>query len=330
MIITIVKLLSVSLSISMMIAVTNFCFSDDLTNFHRATDVYGPLKVKEGIFVTTSNINPWSSYWFPTKDPILFKGENSPLNKYDRFVEFVTGKNPESAKYHEDMLFDPEATSWSGLCTTWSLASIMEPEPKESVRFKINHGNILEFSSGDLKALLIQTYTKVEQKKEDMFGQRFDGIYDSVYADIFPLQFHRVLQAELFDKRLPIIIDIDAGIEVWNNPIWYAKVSIVADPVLSTLVHVTTDVYYVSDKVAYNFRGSKSEWRRYTYDLKGTRMADGQLLVDEGMWTGHSLSDHPDTVRIKPSQNITRSSFNVKIDPKMVDLILKGEIGNNL
>ncbi|MBF0362375.1 MAG: hypothetical protein HQK49_15265 [Oligoflexia bacterium] len=325
----ILKSISISISIlflSILMTITNLCFSFDSFNFQIATEVYGPVIVKEGTFSASSMIIPWSSYWFPTKDPILFKDENSALRKYDRFVEFVTGKNPESARYHEEMLFNRDAVSWSGLCTTWSLASIMEIEPKESVSFKIDHDNVLEFSSGDLKALLIQSYTKVEQKKEDIFGQRFDGVYDSIYADIFPMQFHRLLQAELFDKKLPIIIDTDAGIEVWNSPIWYAKVKIVADSVLSTLVHVTTDVYYTSDKVTYNFRGAKSEWRRYTYDLKGSRMIDGQLLVDEGVWTGNSISDHPDYVRIKPSQKIIKASFNEKIDPKMVELILKGEM----
>ncbi|MBF0367110.1 MAG: hypothetical protein HQK50_16160 [Oligoflexia bacterium] len=129
----------------------------------------------------------------------------------------------------------------------------------------------------------------------------------------------------LFNKKLPLIIDIDAGIEVWNAPIWYAKVVIAKDSSSANIVHVTADLYVGSDKVAYNFRGLKSDWRRYTYDLKGSRMADGQLLVDEGKWTGHSRSEHPDYVRVRPSQPIIRASFNEKIDPKMVDLILQGE-----
>lgn len=308
---------------------SNLSFSADPGVFNRATALYGSVIVEEGTFTAKSTTLPWSSYWFPTKDPLLFKGDNSPLRKYDRFVEFLTGKNPEAAKYAEEKLYDPEAVSWSGLCNTWSLVSILEPEPPSLVKFKIGPEEVLEFTSGDLKALLIQTYTKVEEDKEDIFGQRFDGVYDSVYADIYPSQFHRLLQVQLFDRKLPLIIDIDPGIEVWNQPIWYAKISITSDQPNATVVHVTTDVYLSGNKVAYDFRGVKTEWRRYTYDLSGIRAANGKLLVENGVWTGHSITEHPDYVRIRPTKPIIRASFNEKIDPKIVDMIIKGEAPTN-
>ncbi|MBF0366199.1 MAG: hypothetical protein HQK50_11550, partial [Oligoflexia bacterium] len=172
-------------------------FSDDDIDFYRATNFYGKSVVTEGTFVATSTIIPWSSYWFPTKDPILFMGENSPLKKYDRFVEHVTGINPYASKFEEEQLFDPEAASWSGLCTAWALVSIMEKEPPASVQFKLSDNDVLDFSSGDLKALLMQTYTKVEQARDEIYGQRYDGQFDSIYADIYADQFHRLLQEML-------------------------------------------------------------------------------------------------------------------------------------
>ena len=193
----------------------------------------------------------------------------------------------------------------------------MEPEPRMPMRA---HG--IDFRVSDLKALLLKTYEGVADLK--IFGQRYDGKWDSVYEDIYPDQFHRFMQAELFEKGQPFVMDHDAGIEVWNVPVWKAQTLITADPQDKHTVHVHTWVFTASPHVQdYNFVGTDQVIHEYFYDLHGTRQATGGFLVSGGEWTDRSRWDHPDYVTPRPN-TINRKSWNTRMDIKMVDMILQG------
>ncbi|MRG91009.1 hypothetical protein [Polyangium spumosum] len=276
------------------------------------------LEVMAGERSGEATIKPWSSWWFPTWDDFLFAerdGELSPLQKYDRYSSTVLRKTTTAAAYERENLYGRHASSWSGLCYAWALASILEPEPKGEV----THGS-LHFAVGDLKALLLKTYEAV--KDPPTVGDRNDGAWDDEYEDILPHVFHRVLVRELFQKQRPFIMDKDAGYEVWNVPVYKAITKIERDASARDVVHVRTVVFVASPDVeSYDHVGTEATTREYTYDLRGVWVGD-RFLVREGAWTENSRWDHPDFL-ILPPDRVTRASFNPEIDIATVDAILE-------
>ncbi|MDC3958675.1 hypothetical protein [Polyangium jinanense] len=275
------------------------------------------LVVSEGEFSAEATTKPWSSWWFPTAEDFLFaekNGELSPLQKYDLYNSTFQRKTTKAAAYERDKLYDARADTWSGLCFAWALASIMEPEPNKPMV----HGS-LRFKVGDLKALLLKTYEAVTDTPT--IGDRNDGEWDDVYADILPHTFHRVLVVELFKNRRPFIIDRDAGHEVWNLPVYKAITKITRDARARDVVHVRT-VLFVStpDVKTYDYVGMDVTTREYTYDLHGA-WEGRRFIVRGGAWTENSRADHPDFVVLRPNK-VERASFNPEIDVETVDAIL--------
>lgn len=260
---------------------------------------------------------PWSSWWYPHWQDTLFQGKNgemATLEKYDAFAARMN-RRTNAADYERDKLYDPRAVNWSGLCDAWAIASVMEPEPASALR----HGDLI-FRVGDLKALLLKTYEKIPPLTN--IGQRFNGEWNDVYADVSPAQLHLVIETELIGKRRAFIIDEDAGPEVWNEPAWKVTTRINKVEGQPTIAHVQTWLFLASPHVDdRNFVGTLQDSREYTYDLEGTWEGD-RFQVKSGKWTDRSQWDHPDYAIVLP-EKIQRGSFNPQIDPAIVDQILK-------
>jgi hypothetical protein len=285
--------------------------------FVSATSTYGPLVVRDGEFEASSVVRPWSAWWMPVRDTYLFKrdGQLSPLEKYDQYIKVVYGKDPAAAAFERDNLFDSTAGGWEGLCDAWAAASLLEPEPMRPFSF----GRMV-FGVGDLKALLVKSYEEVGGLVK--FGQRYNGDRKSVYDDVYPDQFHKFVQAELFENGRPFIMDKDPGVAVWNTPVWYAAMKIERDANDSRIMHVTTWLRGASPLVPdYDYVGTLSVAFEYTYDLFGIPQADGSFAVEYGEWTGASQDYHPDFLTSLPSRT-GRSSRNTKLDIKLVDELL--------
>ncbi|OFZ53794.1 MAG: hypothetical protein A2428_02660 [Bdellovibrionales bacterium RIFOXYC1_FULL_54_43] len=284
----------------------------------QVTRIYGDLFVHEGEFEAESAVKPWSSWWYPTKDTYLFQkrgDELSPLEKYDRLMRSRNLKAT-AAAFERDHLYDPNASAWEGLCNAWAIASLMEPEPTLPVRL----GDIM-FHVGDTKALIVKTYESIESLQA--FGQRYNGGRTSEFDDLYPEQFHRILQAELFERGRPFIMDKDPGVPVWNTPVWKTQLQIVKDPSDPRVAHVTAWVVGASPFVeSYDFVGTLSVVFQYTYDLYGYPQNDGSLRVVYGDWTGESRDYHPDFVTTLPDEK-KRKSFNSELDPAVVDELLR-------
>ena len=293
--------------------------------FTHAVVKYGKAIVKEGRFHAHAEKMPWSSWWYPTHDRRLFEnsddGEKSTLKRYDQYVRKIKPNSGSSRDFEEDEVYDPQSGGWAGLCHAWALASIMEDEPKKAV---IKNG--VKFRIQDLKALLLKTYESSYPK--NTFGQRNNANWDSVYEDIYPEQFHTILMAELFEKKQAFLMDFDAAYQVWNVPVYQAKVRIEKDPDNSNVVHVSTTVTvaspYINDM---DQVGTSPMAFNYKYDLYGNWEASDRFVVDYGIWVkkGHSDSrrSHPDFIVVKPD-SVIRKSKNEFIDPKIVDEILRG------
>ncbi len=298
----------------------------------QATQHYGPLTVQEGEYYAEADTKPWSSYWYPRADPILVKptdanGGQAILDKFDKYVSKVFGRPSTAAKMEIDLrLYDPDAAGWEGRCNAWAYASVFEPEPKLAEAGAPVQG--ITFYTRDVKALMIKSYELVESGSATQllkrFGQRYDGQGED-FEDLYPDQFHRILQAELYEKSRPIIMDHEAGVQVWNAPIWKANIVVEKDAEDGRIFHVTTTVLGVNSlMVQPNYTGTWSTRFEYTYDLIGYPQSDRSLLVKYGRWTGRSKKDHPDFVVALPPKgtSIRHESINKQVTQEIISDIL--------
>lgn len=292
--------------------------------FTLATDLYGPLRVSVGAFFVDTQIRPWSGPWLPFSDSYLFKELDSPLQKYDRYVQQTRHVISRAAEYESNYFYQPDSMGWAGRCDAWALASLLEPEPL--LKQPIELEGVL-FTAADLKALLALTYTDIQGVMQ--FGQRYNGDHESVAEDIYPEQFHKIIQREMFENKKAVIIDKDPGIEVWNTPIYKAAFTIGKDKNDSYLLHVyaalvgANPLPLVGSGVAeLNHRNIVFE---YTYDLYGYPQERGEFQIVYGVWTGNSIHYHPDFVWALPAQRSgleKRGSLNQELDVSIVDEIV--------
>ena len=280
---------------------------------------YGLAVVREGAFRTEAKVKPWSAYWYPSRDEWLFfkpaGTERAPLQKYDDWVKKVHHQEAGATDY-EASVFDPGSKNFEGLCSAWAMASVLQPEPRQSKEL-----DQVKFGTADLKALLIKTYESIEGVRT--YGKS-PAESEEVCQGICPDQFHRVLQAELFEKGLPIIMNKDPGAAVWTYPIYAVEWSITHDEQDPHIMHVEALV-----KTAGPFQadqlgalGMASVSFHYTYDLYGIPELDGSLEVHAGGWTQDSITNHPGFLAIPPVGRQRHHSLNPKIQTELVDEIL--------
>ena len=287
--------------------------------FTQVTDSYGPLVVQEGKFEVESTRKPWSSWWYPLWERRLFdEGERvmSTLGRFDRFVRRKYRKKIESRAYEKNNIYNNRAVAWAGRCDAWAVASALEDEPKKGFRVED-----LNFRVRDIKALLIKTYENIENLT--YYGQRNDAQWDSIYADLYPEQFHLLIQKNLRDQKKMFLIDHDAGIEVWNTPVYKAKYKIKADPSQRDTLNVKIWVYTADPHLEgrLDFVGLEEIIRIYTYNLYGSYLSDGRFQVTHGEWTGSSRADHPDFA-IEFPEKVRHSSMNKFIKKDWVSFLL--------
>lgn len=279
-------------------------------DFLGVTAAYGPLVIREGRYDAESPRKPWSAWWLPRNSKYLFEGSNgnpSPLEKYDQYARKKHNRATEAAKYEKKELYDEYAIVWEGACHAWATASLIEKEPIQPVE---REG--IKFSVGDQKALLVKSYENTKGKVE--YGQRFNGTRGNRYEDIFPDQFHRFVQVEMFEKKKPFILDKDAGIAVWNTPVWSASFTIQKSSADPNRMHVRAELMGADPWVQPDFVGTRPILLTYYYDLIGFEGANGEFFVDYGEWKSVGGVDstlmHPDYVIAVPdaAEHMSRNS----------------------
>lgn len=278
------------------------------------TDKFGALSVREGEFSYNTETKPWSSWWFPSIDRDLFSNNltQAPLQKYDEYVLLKHDQVVESAHFEETRLYNPMQASWAGLCHAWAVASLLHREPNRPIN---KQGMV--FTVADQKALLLKSYENVSNL--EIYGQRYDGLHDNDFQDIYPDQFHRFILHYLRDEKKPFIMDYDPSYPVWTVPVYIAKTIIVRED--SKTMSVTTWVTYASPFVEKHFVGTRNIVKTYTYNLYGS-ISGGEFKVTDSEWTGSSIHDHPDYVIGFP-QTATRGSYNKELKVGLIDEILK-------
>lgn len=284
--------------------------------FNGATLEYGALTVKEGEFFAESKIIPWSSWWFPANRRYLFDRSDTnnlaPLQKYDLYAKRAHDIDSHSTQFEETDIFNPSEVAWAGLCHAWAVASVIHPEPTTPVTLK----NI-SFTTGDQKALLLKSYENVSSLK--IYGQRYDGNRMDEYDDIFPDQFHRIVQVYLFEKGLPFLMDYDPSFSVWTVPVFNIKFIISRDSEGSAMVKswITLASPFVNNP---EFIGTKRIVKYYEYRLYGNWL-NGELKVTSSEWINDSRFDHPDYLIGYPSE-AKRASLNTQLNNDLIDEIV--------
>jgi hypothetical protein len=224
-----------------------------------------------------SRLTPWSGYWWPHRKGGLV----SPLQKYARFTGSTQAVDWERKNHPA-----AGASQWFGYCHAWSAASVVEPEPNRVRRVRGG----LSLSVADQKGLLAAIHAS---DTADSFGQRSDSDNpnDPKFKDLYPDQLWRYLKLYVQQKGVPLIMDKEAGSQVWNYPIYHYRVQY--SNTGGDNYRGTITIWYAEDAVPANFVGTKPNKHNYYCTFK---MRGGSVVHGSGKWTGPSIKDHPDFV----------------------------------
>ena len=275
---------------------------------------------------------PWSGWWFPKQEK-AFTDEAKGLSILKKFDLYFSQTDKTSAFLKEKQFDEGSASkaNWEGLCDAWAIASISEPEPQRPLTVEVTQAgktSEVTFEVAELKGLLMKTYEAVGQDQFDVYGEKFLGNKDSwIQPDLFPDQFHRLVETYIGQKKQPFVMDRDPGIEVWNVPVFRANYKMEANPAdpKSVIVRMwlhTAGPLEIDEK---NFVGSKTVIFEYNYTLNGDLTPDGKLVVNSGRWIKKwkdSEANHPDYIIAPKQKFILRRSYNENIDPRKVDYLV--------
>ena len=221
---------------------------------------------------------PWSGYWWPMHQGGLI----APLTAYDRLTGHTAvpweRKNRPSGT---------EVKPWFGFCHAWSASSVMEKEPQK-VRAVTSEGRTSQATVGDQKGWLAACHT---QDAAHVYGHRFgSGPGSDDPQDIYPDQLWRVLKLYVKEQGVPLVLDLEAGPEVWNYPVSAYEVRYDA-PDASGRCQGRLTLLVADDAVAPDYVGTRL--LRHTYQFTFL-LRDGAVVLGTGRWVGASQKDHPD------------------------------------
>ncbi|GMF47442.1 unnamed protein product [Phytophthora fragariaefolia] len=211
--------------------------------------------------------------------------------------------------------------TWFGICHAWAPAAILEPEPNCAVEH-----NGVTFQPMDIKALLSEIYDGANIATV-FTGARFYGpdkkdetdeygrYTDSSRRDIGPGFLHVALANIIGRFGNSVVMDVTAGAEVWNQPVYSYKVLTQTEMTPSDAANqyfgvsaypfnsAAQRIMYVETKVSWMIEtfedgglvssGRASRYmtsKKYSYLLE----LDNDYNILGGEWVGESKTDHPD------------------------------------
>lgn len=222
---------------------------------------------------------PWSGYWWPMREGKLITG---PLAKHDK----LTGRNA-AAWETEHAPSGESVPKWFGYCHAWSASAIMEKEPRNARAAKDSSGREIPLSVGDQKGMLVACHT---EDIANTYGQRFTGAANDDKEDLRPLELWRLLRLYVKQQGLPLVLDLDAGEQVWNFPVHAYRVAY-APTGRGDMQQATMTLWFADDGVPPDFVGVKTSVQTYpfTFGLK-----EGAVDAASAKWVGSSVENHPD------------------------------------
>lgn len=113
--------------------------------------------------------------------------------------------------------WSPAGSSWFGHCNGWAAAAILTHEPRDAVSVDFGDNHEVEFSVGDQKGLLSETYYS---QLSGFYGARYNGDEDEDISDLSPKAVIQLLSTFIGQRGVPLVFDTSANEEVWNFPAW--------------------------------------------------------------------------------------------------------------
>jgi len=225
-----------------------------------------------------SQILPWSGYWWPHFQGALL----GPLSKYDT----LTG----SAAADWERQQHPSGAAvprWHGYCHAWAASAVRETEPQRERLAGVVPREI-PFGVGDQKGLLAVCHSNDDA---DSFGDRFgDGEGDDDPQDLAPDVSWRLLTLHVKQQGLPLILDVEAGPEVWNYPVYAYRIERQSTGADGECVASMT-LWMADDAVPPDYVGIKVRRQSYQFAFHERNRA---VVMGSGRWLGPSRKDHPD------------------------------------
>ncbi|KAL4111657.1 hypothetical protein PRIC1_003335 [Phytophthora ramorum] len=211
--------------------------------------------------------------------------------------------------------------TWYGICHAWAPAALLEPEPNCAVDY-----NGVTFQPMDIKALLSEIYDGSNIATvftgARFFGPDSDGTTDEYgrytdasRRDLGPGFMHVALANIIGRFNASVVMDVTAGAEVWNQPIYSYKVvtqkemtpseaasqyyGVSTYPFNSAaerIMYMETSVSWMIETfedgglVASGRAASYMTSKTYSYLLE----LDNDYNILGGEWVGDSDLDHPD------------------------------------
>lgn len=219
-----------------------------------------------------ASVTPWSGFWWQHRSG----GLTGPLGKYDQ----VFGS--QSAGWEQSNHVATASADWFGHCHAWSASAVSEKEPQQVVA----RGGV-QFGVGDQKGLLAALHSS---DVANSYGDRMaDGEGSEDPQDMSPELLWKVLQSYIKQKGIPIVLDLDAGDQVWNHPVYQYRVDF--QNAGDGWVNGVMQIVAADDNVYPDFIGTQPKLQQYTFRL---RFVEGAIQVGSGQWTGASVNDHPD------------------------------------
>jgi hypothetical protein len=222
---------------------------------------------------------PWSGSFWPIGQGLLIQG---PLTKYDH----ATGRRAAAWEYEKN---PPglEVPPWFGYCHAWASAAVMDREPIRLRSMWGMDGRPLYLGIGDQKGMLTACHTADVAQH---YGVRYTGAAADDFQDIYPDQLWRVLKLYLQQQGIPLILDIEAGPEVWNYPVYAYRVAYrptgPGNQYFGEMSLLMSD-----DAVTPDCLGVKVSKQSYYFTVG---IQQGSVVLGTGRWIGPSLMNHPD------------------------------------
>ena len=267
--------------------------------------VGAPLRAQQ-VEQGTATTTPWSGWWWPSQtghQVLGYRGESGPLIKQDE----VTGRHAttweESHTYH----FDPAGADWWGHCHAWAASSVLEPEPRHDVFL-----GGLTFHVGDIKGLLAEAHYA---DHASFYGQRVNGNPGDDFEDMYPFLVWQVLRQYVGQNKMPIIFDLNPGVQVWSYPAYQYQISYqpidgatyqsalaaalplekrysaATSPYATGFYQGQLSIWVATFEVHPDNVGTTTEQHHYTFVFQAQ---GNQLVANSDHWTGASVQDHPD------------------------------------
>lgn len=251
---------------------------------------------------------PKDGFWWPQTSYPLARGSNSPLAKYDAYVQSISGENPGSQAWEQRYHYTD--TNWAGHCNGWVSSSILYGYYPNFLRDEVN-GNII--TSSDIQGLRAASSFCAQTTS---VGRRYYGPESDV-NDIDPLDFHKNLTYYVKYLRKPVAMDYKTLEPVDNHIISGYEFTYEPTNVKNMFV---VNARIRAHQYNFNYVRVKQVAKPYIKNYKYFIWMNDTGKIIRAQWA--QPNDHPDFIWIPLAQS-NCSGENPNINPTLIDYMIE-------